>query len=155
MVRKSKWSFLNEETARAYYLEHFEGRSRSEVKKEDLGFYAVLRRKGLVDIAFRPFYNIQEFQEHLEESGLLEDLFDEEGWVKDVNKFSEFVKEYCKYNCQSVSSLEDELGMKKLSDKLNPKSESKLHPEEIDLITKYMQNSENDRWKEYSLESEL
>ena len=50
MGRKSKWLFLNEETARAYYLEHFEGRSRSEVKKEDVGFYAVLRRKGLMEI---------------------------------------------------------------------------------------------------------
>ena len=155
MGRKSKWLFLNEETARAYYLEHFEGRSRSEVKKEDLGFYAVLRRKGLLDIAFRPFYNIQEFQGHWEERGLLEDLFDEHIMVKDVTKFSEIIKEYCKYNWQSMSSLEDELGIGALRHKLNPKGTSKLHPEEIDLIIKYMQNSENDRWKEYSLESEL
>jgi len=162
------WSWLNEDTARDYYLEHFEGRGRRELSKDEAGngFYKALQSKGLLDIAFRPFYNMEEFQEHLEESGLLEDLFDD-GWVKDVDKFSEFVKEYCKYNCQTIKLVGDELGMKKLSDKLNSKAMKKLsdklnskatrklHPEDIDLITKYMQNPENDRWKEYSLESEL
>ena len=122
--------------------------------KEGRVFYEALQKRDLLH-AIRPFYNMEEFNEHLEQSDFLEDLFDEEGWVKDVDKFSEFVKEYCKYNCQSMGSLEEELGMKDLRHKLNPKGTSKLHPEEIDLITKYMQNPENDRWKEYSLESEL
>ena len=155
MGKRRDWSWVNEETAREYYLKNFEGMSRKEVGEKDGGFYAALRDRELVDIVFRPFYNMEEFQEHLEENGLLEDLFDEEGWVKDVDKFSGLVKEYCEYNCQSIRSLGEALGMKSLNMKFNPKSESKLHPEEIDLITKYMENPENDRWKEYSLESEL
>ena len=153
--KRRDWSFLNEETARAHYLKNFEGMSRKEVGEKDGGFYAALRDRELVDIVFRPFYNMEEFQEHLEESGLLEDLFNEDIMVKDVNKFSEIVKEYCEYNCQTIESLEDELGMRSLRAKLNPKGRSKLHPEEIEKVQKYMQNPENDRWKEYSLESEL
>jgi hypothetical protein len=155
ILPESKWSWLNEETAKEYYSENHEGVSRGELAKEDSGFYMALYTRGLLDIAFRPFYNMEEFNEHLEESGLLEDLFDDHEWVKDVDKFSEIVKEYCKYNCQPRDSLGDELGIKRLNDKLNLTSSGIFHPEEIDLITKYMQNPENDRWKEYSLESEL
>ena len=101
MGRKSKWSWVNEETAKEYYLENFEGMSSKELENEDGGFYRALGDRGLLD-TIRPFYNMQEFQEHLEERGLLEDLFDEHIMVKDVDKFSEIVKEYCKYNCQST-----------------------------------------------------
>jgi len=155
--KHNDWSWLNEDTAREHYLENYEGMGRNELEKDKEGsrFYRALRRYDFLDIAFRPFHNIEEFNEHLEESGLLEDLFDEEGWVKDVDKFSEIVKEYCEYNCQTIKSVGDGLGIKKLSDKLNPKGHNKLYPEELDLIEKYMNNTENDRWKEYSLESEL
>ena len=54
-----------------------------------------------------------------------------------------------------MGSLEDELGMNSLRSKINPKKLSIFHPEEIEKVQKYMENPENDRWKEYSLESEL
>ena len=59
------------------------------------------------------------------------------------------------YNCQSIRSFKRELGIDDLGGKLNPKGYNKLHPEEIEKVQKYMENPENDRWKEYSLESEL
>ena len=153
--KQRDWSGLTEETAREYYLENYEDMSRSEVEKEDSGFYVTIQKKGWIDVVFRPFHNMEEFNEYLGESGLLEDLFDEGTMVKDVDKFSEIVKEYCKYNCQSLVSLGDELGIKSLASKLNLKTTEKFHPEEIEKVHKYMQNPANDRWIEYSLESKL
>ena len=150
------WSGLTEDSAREYYLDNHEGMSRGEVEKEDSGFYTTIYKEGWIDVVFRPFHNMEEFNEYLGESGLLEDLFDEDTMVKDVDKFSEIVKEYCKYNCQSLVSLGDELGIKSLASKLNlKKTEYKFHPEEIEKVHKYMQNPANDRWIEYSLESKL
>ncbi len=35
MGKRRDWSWLNEDTARDYYLENYEGMSRGEVKEED------------------------------------------------------------------------------------------------------------------------
>jgi len=49
MMRRD-WSWLNEETASEHYLEYFEGMGRTELHKEDGGFYQALQKRDLVHI---------------------------------------------------------------------------------------------------------